>query len=209
MDDDGRSERSGYPGIVLWPKNIEHVKLIAPPASANVLPTLGLHPTAVSIPFDGVFWFFRWPDTHPSRRAHVAHGSPDEFNIRSTDSRPLLMEAHQYLGTQIQLSCCRQIQVELRNADHYPGTVSVELILRNTSLAGKPFLSLGTMPVSPNRPWKLYEEHTSGNEVLTFPIAGSTSVHQFDEFTVVFRLTPDRSLLAARIGIERFILVPR
>jgi hypothetical protein len=172
-------------------------------------PALGERPIPLSIPFDGVYWFFRWPDKHPSRNAHVAHGSPEEFNIRSSDGRPLVMEAHQYLGTQINLNCCRKIQVEIQNADHYPGTVSVELILRNTSLPGKPSLSLGALPVSPDRPWKLYDDRVPGSEVLSFSISDSSALQQFDEFTVVFRLAPDRSLLAARIGIKRFILAPR
>lgn len=200
----------GYPGVVLWPKNREYVKLVAPPPAAlHDAPVLGEHPITLSIPFDGVYWFFRWPDKHPSRNAHVAHGSPEEFNIRSNDGRPLVMEAHQYLGTRISLHCCRQIQMELQNADHYPGTVSVELIVRNTSLPGKPSLSLGALPVSTMQPGKIYEDRILGDEVLNYPISGAGTLQQFDEFTVVFRLTPDRSLLAARIGIKRFILAPR
>lgn len=200
----------GYPGIILWPKTLKYVKLIAPPpALVDSALSLGQHAFAISIPFDGVYWFFRAPDTHPSRKLRVVHGSPEEFNIRSTDGRPLLTEAHQNLGTLINLNCCSKIQVAIQNADRYPGTVWLEVILRDTALPGKPSLSLGTDMVASTPPRKLNDERKALSEVLSFDVPGLRKISQFDEVTVVFRLAPDRSEVGAKIGIERFILVPR
>jgi hypothetical protein len=139
----------------------------------------------------------------------VAYGSPEQFNIRSIDQRPLLAEAHQNLGTLINLNCCSRIQVELQDADHYPGTVSVELVVRNTTLPGKPSRSLGTVGVFPASSWQLSERRMPRREVLDFAVSSEGLPQEFDEFIVVFRLTPDRSFQAAKMGIKGFVLVPR
>ncbi len=200
----------GYPGIILWPKKQQSIALMAP-VPVNQTSAFDLaHPRQpLNIPFDGVYWYFHAPDSHPQKRAHVAHGNPADVTIRSTDGQALVVEAHQNLGGPINLACCREVEIEIRNADHYPGTVSVELLVRDTRLAGKPSRSLGTADISADRTAKLYDDRPPGNEVLNFPISGQSPVHRFDEFTVVFRLTPNRSLLAPRIGIEKFILLPK
>jgi hypothetical protein len=40
------------------------------------------------------------------------------------------MEAHQKLEKSIDASCCSHIQLAVSNADRFPHTVSLELILR-------------------------------------------------------------------------------
>jgi hypothetical protein len=70
----------------------------------------------------------------------------------------LSMEAHENLGNMIELGGCSRIQVAIRNADHYPETVSLELVLINTRAPGKPAQSLGKVMVKSTRPWKLYDE---------------------------------------------------
>jgi len=200
---------TGYAGIILWPNQQQLVKLVAPPVPSRSSFVLGARSSILSIPFNGVYWIFKFPDSHPPRKSHTAHGSPEEFNIRSTDGRPLRLEAHQNLATLIDLSCCSGIQVAIQNADRYPGTVSLELIVRNTTLPGKPSQSLGTALVASTRPWRLYGERPVVGEVLNFSIPPDLKLRQFDEITVVFRLSPDRSILAAKIAVNRFILLPR
>ena len=199
----------GYSGIVLWPKYQEVVKLVAPPISAPSSLAFGARATAVSFPFNGVYWVFKLPDVRPPFRSHIAQGSPEEFNIHSTDNRPLRLEAHQNLATLIDLSCCRAIQVTIRDADRYPGSVALELILRNTILPGKPTESLGTIPVASTRPWTLYGETPTVSEVLNFNIPPQLALSEFDEIALVFQLSPSRSNFGPKIGIEKFTLIPR
>jgi len=204
----GAGESGGYSGIVLWPKHQELVKLVAPPARAPGRSAFRAK-DELTIPFNGVYLVFKPPDSRPPLKSHQAQGSPDEFNIYSKDGRPLRLEAHQNLATLVDLSCCRAIQVAIRDADRYPGSVALELIVRNTTLPGKPKDSLGTIPVASTRPWTLHGETPAVSEVLTFDIPPQLTLSQFDEVTVVFQLSPSRSNFGAKIGIEKFTLVPR
>ncbi len=198
-----------YPGIVLWPKRQPANKLITPvPVAIDTTFTQGRRSAPLSIPFDGVYWFSRWPEKHPTRKAHVAHGSPEEYNIRSVGDRPLVSQARQNLGSLIDLGCCSEIRIAIENADRYPGSVSLELILRNTTLPGKPSLSLGMVRVS-SAPPRNPSPGKPIDETLAFAIPVKHAIDQFDEITVVFRLRMDRSLVAARMRIERFVLIPR
>jgi hypothetical protein len=203
-------DRGGtYSGIVLWPDHPQTVKLVAPRAPTRNPFAFGVRASILSIPFDGVYWVFQAPDLQPSAQSHIAHGSPDMFNIRSTDGRPLRLEARQNLGTLIDLACCSDIRVAIQNTDRYPGTVSLELILRNTTLPDTPSQSLGTAMVASTRPGTLGGKGPAASEVLSFNIPPDLKLRQFDEVSVVFQLSPRRSNVGAKIGIERFTLVPR
>jgi len=204
---EGDGARDAYVGIVLWPKQ-EPTKLIAP----KVTEGKGFskkHSTPIVIPFAGVYWFYKAPSLRLPPEPRQAHGSPEMFNIQSTDRRALSMEAHQNLGSLVALSCCRDIRIRIRNADRYPGSVSVELILINTSVPGRPALSLGRQSVRSTRPWMLYDQRPPTTETLDYFLPQSARIQRFDEVMVVFWLDQDRSFAAAKIGIEEFVLVPR
>lgn len=200
----------GDAGIVLSPNQLTHIKLVAPvPIIANA--PLTAHGTATSlvIPFDGVYWFFKAPDVHPPRSSRQAHGSPEMLNIHSTDRRPLSMEAHDNLGSLIDLNCCSRIQIAIRNADPYSETVSLELILIDSSLPGKPSQSLGRVTVKSKRTRNLYEEESSTRETLNFVIPAKPTIGRFDEVKIVFRLDAFRADDGAKIAIDHLVLVPR
>jgi hypothetical protein len=200
----------GNPGIVLWAEKHTYTTLVAPPPLlANSLLTGHRMASPLVIPFGGVYWFFRAPDTHPPDGSREEHGSPDMFGTHSTDLRSLSMEAHQNFGTLLDLDCCSKVQVAIRNTDRYPESVFLELILINTRLPGKPSQSLGRVMVRSTRPWQLYGERPIVHETLTFPIPAKASIHRFDEVAVVFHLDAYRSRDGAKIGIDRLVLVPR
>jgi hypothetical protein len=161
------------------------------------------------IPFNGVYWFFKAPDLDPPVTSRQTHGSPELLDIHSTDRRPLSMEAHEHFGSMIDLDCCSRIQIAIRNADLYSETVSLELVLINSSLPGKPSQSLGTIVVKSTRSWKLYEKASPTGEILTFPIPTNHSIRRFDEVMIVFRLAAFRADDGAKIAIDHFVLVPR
>jgi hypothetical protein len=133
-----------YTGIILCPKKQTYTKLVAPaPVSFQQKPFDNDRANPLIIPFDGVYWFYRAPDVQPPVKSHQAQGSPEMFDINSTDVRPLSMEAHQNLGTIIHLNCCSRIQIAIRNADRFPPSVSLELVIVDTTSKGRRSQSLG------------------------------------------------------------------
>lgn len=200
----------GESGIILLPATQTLTKLVAPtPTRFTTLPTNGRPSDPLIIPFSGVYWFFKAPDMQPPKTARQAQASPDKVEIRSTDRRPLSIEAHDYLGNLIDLNCCSRIQIAIRNADRYPETVSLELVLVNTSLPSRPSESLGIMMVRSTRPWNIYGNPSPASETLNFSIPSRPSLHRFDEVKIVFRLDRARADAGAKIAIDHFVLVPR
>jgi len=200
----------GDSGVVLLPDKLIRTKLVAPaPILANTSLTGHRSASPLVIPFDGVYWFFKAPDVHPPRSSRQAHGSPEMLNIHSTDRRPLFMEAHDHLGTLIDLDCCSGIQIAIRNADPYSETVSLELILINSSLPGKPSQSLGRVTVKSKRTWNLYEEQPFTPDTLNFVVPPRPAIRRFDEVKIVFRMDAFRADDGAKIAIDHLVLVPR
>jgi hypothetical protein len=209
-EDSARADSEGNSGIVLFPAKQLVTKLVVPPpASESLSLTNFRNADPLVIPFDGVYWFFKTPDLQPPRTSRQAHASPETVEIRSTDRRPLSIEAHDHLGQLIDVTCCSRIQIAIRNADRYPETVSLELILVNTSLPNRPSQSLGRMMVRSTRPWSLYEKQSPISETLNFAIPQSRSFRRFDEMKIVFRLDRARADAGAKIAIDHFVLVPR
>jgi len=198
-----------YSGVVLISEKKRLTKLIAPASPSFGLST-GIAPeTPLVVPFDGVYWFFKAPDVHPPKTSRKVNGSPDVIGVRSTDHRPLSVEARQNLGSIISLNCCSRIQIAIRNTDRYPETVSLELVLVNTTLPGKPSQSLGWIMVKSTPPWTLYGKRTPTTETLNFLIPRNSSLRSFDEVQVVFHLDTPRADIGPKIAIDRFVLVPR
>ena len=121
------------------------------------------------------------------------------------DSRPLIMEAHQDLGKLINLACCREIRIEIRNADRYPGTVSMELLLVNSREGQKGEVSPGSAPVT-SAPG---DSGSASRKRSRFSIDAHPSIRQFDELTIRFPRQRQRINRSAKIAIKRFVLVPR
>ena len=202
--------RDAYSGIVMWPKKQTHTKLIAPSLTSWNQRLVSDRPSnPLVIPFEGVYWFFRQPDVQPPEKSRQAEGSPEMFDIHSTDSRAIFMQAHQNLGTLVGLDCCGRIQVAIRNADRYPTSVSLELILVDTTAPGKPSQSLGRVDIVSNRRWTPDDREQATSETLNFFIPSNSAIHRFDEVTIVFRLGGFRARAAAKIGIDHLTLIPR
>jgi hypothetical protein len=205
----GRSsslENSGdHTGVILLPEPRQHTTLIAPLPSMPSSLFDSRHRNPISIPFYGAYWFFKPPDTKPPVDSYQTHGSPAEMTFSAPDSRPLIMEAHQDLGKLIDLACCREIRIEIENADRYPGTVAMELVLVNSREGQKGSVSLGKAPVTsapgdPGAPLR---------ETLTFPIPSRAAIRQFDELMIRFPRQRQRINRSAKIAINRFVLIPR
>jgi hypothetical protein len=204
---DDRASGGKYRGVILWQE--------PPPRAALVPPRLGVGrgvsktKESLTIPFDGVYWYFKFPDRQPPNGSYTARGSPAATTFRSADSIPLQMEARQNFITPIDMNCCGRIMVEILNADRYPGTLSIELILVNLSVAGQPSQSLGPQPVTSTPQWVSGDEFRPAPEILSFPVPVNPRISQFDSATLRFIRSGKRGISSAKIAIERFTLVPR
>jgi len=201
----GRTD-SGYVGIVLWPPPVKKTEIV-PPAPRGLAIAGAAQP--VIIPFDGPYWYFKAPSSQPGPRAHIAHGVPTELNIHSSDSAPLLMEAHQNLGLPIDLACCREIDVAIANADMRAGGIELGMLLSDGGSPGKPSLDLGLKPIASSELAQIPLGRPPVKEVLRFPIPGSARIHRFDAITLVFVPAKERARGGAKVSILSFELVPR
>ncbi|HEY1218806.1 MAG TPA: hypothetical protein VGF03_07700 [Bryobacteraceae bacterium] len=198
--DTGRVGDTEFPGVILWPEVRPETTLVAPilygiSFSAHATRPLG-------IPFSGEYWMFRAPYTRPPYGSFFRRGSPASLAFSTTDHAPLEMEAHDKLDQPIDLRCCRRIQVAIWNADQYPGTVALELILIDTVRPGRPSQSLGTRPVR-SSPGSL-----PVRETLEFAVPTAPELRRFDEFEILFHRDRNRIDKSAHIEIERFVLIP-
>jgi hypothetical protein len=194
-----------FPGVELYPEIEPHKKLVAP-ALSGARGGGADDSDPLSIPFDGVYRFWRGPSERPPANSVVMHGSPAARFFRSTDGDGMSMEARQNLGFSVDLKRYGAIEIAVENADPFPHTVSILLKIRNTTLAEKPSLSLGMEDVSTPA---ASAGSAGGRQTLRFPIPTAPTVGSFDELTVSYYLRGARSNRSARIAIERFRLVPR
>jgi hypothetical protein len=118
------------------------------------------------------------------------------------------MEARHKLDQPIALSCCSAIRLEIRNADRYPDTISLELVLLNNEQPAAPALSLGHYNVT-SRPDVSHDPIIPAHETLEFPIPATAALDSFNEFKIVFLRARVRMDKSAKLAIDRFILMPR
>lgn len=204
-------EADGYYGIILYPPPVKK-QIVAPRPESDSLANGSGKP--VMIPFDGPYWYFKFPYRRPDPRAHIAHGKATDVNVRSTDSQPLMMEAHQNLGLPIALSCCREIDIAVTNADTRPGAISLALVLTDSAAPGHPSKNLGTLPIPSSEADPMPLARAPVHETLRFAIPHSTvqrsaGLRQFDGITVDFLLSPRHARAGAKVSIDSFELIPK
>ena len=215
-----------YSGVILYlpqkPKPI-----VAPvPEKTNTLNHGQAKPMV--IPFDGVYWYYQPPDDRPEPDAQVVRGVPEKANVRSRDRMPILMEAHQYLGSSVKMDCCRALRMAILNADTRPGVFYMEVVLRDTQSKAASTLkpsgmnlhreseirsSLGSVLVASSAKPGIALATGGGDrrpmeETLTFPFPAHNQMKRFDEITVIFRPSQERALVGAQTAIRQFVLVP-
>jgi hypothetical protein len=134
------------------------------------------------IPFDGAYWYFKQPNHQPPQGARVVRGDPVKQHFHSTDEDPLMMEAHQPLGQELALSCCRALRLDVSNGDNVPGSISVEVLMPLTRPA--------------------VDDH------VTFQLPQGARGGKFDEITVRIKPEGSRALAGAHVAIKDFVLQP-
>ena len=166
-----------YSGVILYLPQKPKEKIMAPaPTNANAFgPARG---KPMVIPFDGVYWYFQPPDERPEADAHVVHGDPVKISVHSTEHLPLLMEAHQELGSSMTMDCCRMLRVVLRNGDNLRGMIFLEAILKDTISKKHSAISLGSLYLrssedSTSNAAVARPDGHSAEETLSYPIPAS------------------------------------
>ncbi len=192
-----------FPGVVISSEVKPYVTLITPPPSWLNTSIASQNAQPYSIPFSGEYWMFKPPQQRPPRGAYTKRGTPLKLFYRTTDRGRMSMEAHQQLDHPIDLNCCRSMQIVGTNADRYPATISLELILIDNRTRKHASLSLGQ---TPGRAFP--KTSAPVTDVLQFRIPSSPRIRSFNEFKVVLHRDPVRIDKSARLAIERFVLVP-
>ena len=196
-----------YVGVILLPPKVERKEIVAPAPRTPAI-TLGLAKPVV-IPFDGPYWFFKAPARRPAREAHVAHGKATEVNVHSSDSNPLMMEAHQTLGSVVDLRCCAALDLRVLNADKRPGAIDLGIVLTDSTAAGRPSLYLGEQTLPSSTPLVIPHDRAPVEETLHFTIPAAARALRFNEITVVFHTAPFHARYGAKVEIRNFVLIPR
>lgn len=179
---------------------------LTPPSTRSPW-AVGGHPTTpLVISFDGAYWYFRPPYSRPRPDALTVRDTPMNANIHSSDTIPLFMEAHQNLGSHIDLNCCAKIRLSVESAYSRAGTIALEIRLKDTLLRGMSPVSLGKIILPSSR-----RQDSPGpqvKEALTFPIPKGLPLQRFDEITVAVHSASDWMLIGPRLSIKQFELIP-
>ena len=193
----------GYQTIVLWPLKKPEKVIPSPPLHIDPSSLGGGKPWI--IPFYGPYWYFKFPGEIPGPNAQTTHADPLKASVRSTDRAPLLMDAHQYLATPIDLACCREIQVVFRN-DVSLGALAVALSL--TDSQKKRTQPLGVKLVSSTPITQHPVDPSFAEQTLSFPIPESALIKSFDAITVTLVSNPSHATMGRKVAIERFVMIP-
>ncbi len=198
---------SDYSGVVLTLPAKPH-PCIQPPTPSDQTNFSAALPKPVIIPFDEAYWYFKQPDTRPKADARIQQGDPIKADVRSTDRRKLMMEAHQTLPTPISADCCHAMRINLLNGDDRPGLIRIELLLRDTSSKPCSSLLLGSLPIPSSQLQHIPLNRPPVPESLRFQMPAKAHGRRFDEITVIVEPSYDRALAGSKIAIQDFVLIP-
>jgi hypothetical protein len=199
-------QSDGYIGVILTPRQEIRKELVTLP-QLDLSRQSGAMPRPLTIRFTGSYWFFQYPFVRPPFDSITAEGDPARIGVRSSNYMPLLMEAVQTLDEPIATAHLQRIQLAMRDVDPDPNTISIELILVDSSAWGHPLQSLGSQPLSGTP--AIENATISHSDTLTFSVPANSHFRQFNEMRLIFRLATSRNEHAAAISIEDFVLVPR
>lgn len=197
---------SGYQSIILWPLPRKKEIVSPVPQPATLLAPGTIKPLIVR--FDGPYFYFQSPHKAPSPAARQARGTPLIYDFKSNNFMPLVMEAHQALGSTIPLARCREIQVDLLNGDNRPGVINLAVLLGHSSSPSKQ-LYLGQQAVLSSEPGQFGFKSTATPETLRFPIPSSGKLRGFDQITVMFLPDEANDDQGSKVAIQQFRLMPR
>ena len=198
---------TSYQGVILWPQMPRKAKVVPPQPHQQTVAVTSISKPLV-IPFQGSYWYFRDPAKRPGSDAHIMRGLPTKVALHSSDFHRLIMEAHQDLDRPIELTCCREIDLKILNADNIPGAISLSLVLVDSTARGSASQTLGSRNVKSSEPPVFSLNRPPVEETLRFIIPARARIKRFDELRVVLQPSPERSLGGVKISVREFRLLP-
>jgi hypothetical protein len=131
-----------------------------------------------------------------------------DVSIRTLNTRPLMMQAHQKLAKPIRLSTVRAIDVTMLNRDNDPGTLSIGVVLTDSAFDTKTGLDLGLRPLASTQPDHFSVKTLPVSEKLHFTIPAQSRQRRFDGITIMILPSASRMHSGAHVAIDHFDLVP-
>lgn len=160
----------------------------------------------VRIEFDGVYWYFQAPDPRPPRGAKVVKGDPMRAQIRSTNTIPIQMEAHQRLPENMSMDLYREIVVTVKDADSVPGLIRVSLLLAGEKTT-QPLL-LGARVLEASRTQRGFQSRSAVEEELHFVVTPAARDRSWSELVVRIEPESARAQAGAHVMVKNFLLEP-
>jgi hypothetical protein len=84
-----------YKGVILITKPAPRKEITLPKLGPSHERAAAKEPEPMVIPFTGVYWLYKWPQSGPPAGSYVTSKSPLAGAYRTSDYYPLIMEAHQ------------------------------------------------------------------------------------------------------------------
>jgi len=178
--------------------------LPSPPIQRGGQVTMAMRP--VRIEFDGVYWYFQAPDPRPRRDAKVVQGDPMRAKIRSTNTIPIQMEAHQRLPEDTSMDLYREIVVTVEDADSVPGLIRVSLLLAGEKTT-QPLL-LGARVLEASRTQRGFQSRPAVEEELHFVVTPAARDRSWSELVVRIEPESARAQAGAHVMVKNFLLKP-
>jgi hypothetical protein len=192
--------------VILTPLREKQKPAVAPPELRLARHVGGL-PHPLTIRFTGSYWFFQYPFVRPPFDSINAEGDPATVGVRSSNYRPLLMEAVQSLDEPFDVTELSTIQLTMLDADPHPSGISIQLVLADTKLQNHPEQSLGLQTLDANP--LVVNAGNSHSETLSFALPEQSRCKKFDQIRLIFWLDPSHDRQAAAVAVQDFVLVPK
>jgi hypothetical protein len=161
------------------------------------------------IQFDGEYWYFQPPDSGPGLGAYTSRDNPLTANIHSLLAIPLLMQAHQRLGSSLPLACCHEVYVEIENRDQTSATLEFAMSLSDSAHPGKPLLlGVQSAPSSSSGTGS-----APAHQTLRFTIPAPTGpvkdqLRQFDQIDMLIMPSSARTQSGPKIAVRTLKFMP-
>jgi hypothetical protein len=168
------------------------------------------------IQFDGEYWYFQPPDSGPGPGAYTSRDNPLTANIHSVLAIPLLMQAHQRLGSPLPLGCCHEVEVEIENRERTSGTPELAMSLSDSAHPGKSLL-LGVQSVPSGQGDASGAGSAPAHQTLRFTIPapsgpaagpGKDQLRQFDQIDMLIMPSSARIESGAKIAVRTLKFMP-
>lgn len=196
---------SGYESIILWPYPEKKAVVVPlPKQDYRFLPGVQ---APLTVRFNGSYQYFQFPNKVPGPNAHQANGSPLTAGIESSSSAPVAMTAHQWLARPVRIADCAAMQVDTLNHDNIAGAIFLAILLRDSSSSRTLYLGQKVLPSTLPASFATKSEAVADSLQFSFPT--QSALKRFDQISVVILSGKEHALVAPKVSIEQFRILPR